>query len=86
MNDIFLAGTKQLNEWYFLSVTPFSLCFHHRIIMKFSGVITDDQRKVHAKGQRSRLQRSKPNLTASGPRVLTGLEKCLNFSGVLESA
>ena len=34
-----------------LSVTPFWLCSHHRIIMKFSGVITKDQGDVHAKGQ-----------------------------------
>ena len=55
----FLAVTKQLYKWYFpsvrlsvsLSVTPFWLCSHHRIIMKFSGVITNDQCKVHAKGQ-----------------------------------
>ena len=71
----FLAATKQLYKWYFpsvrpsvrLTVTPFLLCSHHRIIMKFSGVITNDQRKVHAKGQgqRSRSQRSQPNLTVS---------------------
>ena len=50
------------------SVTPFWLCSPHRIIMKFSGVITRDQGKVHAKGQgqRSRSQRSRPNLTVSG--------------------
>ena len=36
------------------SVTPFWLCCHHRIIMKFSGVITNDQSKVHAKGQGQR--------------------------------
>ena len=75
----FLAATKQLYEWYFLSVcpsvcpsvrlsvcpsvTPFWPCSHHRIIMKFSGVITLGQGKVHAKGQgqRSRSQRSRPN-------------------------
>ena len=38
--------------------------------MKFSGVITNDQSKVHAmvkvRGQRSRSQRSQPNLTVSG--------------------
>ena len=34
-----------------LSVTPFLLCSYHRIIMKFSGVITKDQGNVHAKGQ-----------------------------------
>ena len=43
-----------------LSVTPFWLCSHHRIIMKFSGVITNDQSKVHAKGQG---QRSKDKVT-----------------------
>ena len=73
---LFLAATKQLYKWYFpsvcpsvrlsicpsvrLSVTPFWLCSHHRIIMKFSGVITNDQRKVHAKGQ---SQRSKIKVT-----------------------
>ena len=57
---LLLAATKQLYEWYFLSVcpsvTPFWLCSHHRIIMKFSGVITTDQGKVHAKGQRSKVK------------------------------
>ena len=43
-----------------LSVTPFWLCSHRRIIMKFSGVITNDQCKVHAKGQG---QRSKVKVT-----------------------
>ena len=43
-----------------LSVTPFWLCSHYRIIMKFSGVITNDRRKVHAKGQG---QRSKVKVT-----------------------
>ena len=73
---LFLAATKQLYKWYFpsvrlsvcpsvrlsvrLSVTPFWLCSHHRIIMTFSGVITNDRRKVHAKGQG---QRSKVKVT-----------------------
>ena len=61
---MFLAATKQLYEWYFLSVclsvTPFWLCSHHRIIMKFSGVITSDRSDVHAKGQG---QRSKVKVT-----------------------
>ena len=62
---LFLAATKQFYEWYFLpsvcpSVTPFWLCSHHRIIMKFSGVITNDQGKVHAKGK---SQRSKVKVT-----------------------
>ena len=43
-----------------LSVTPFWLCSHHRIIMKFSGVITEGQGNVHAKGQG---QRSKVKVT-----------------------
>ena len=53
------------------SVTPFSLCSHHRIILKFSGVITIDRRDVHAKvnvrGQRSTSQRSWLHLAVSGP-------------------
>ena len=50
-----LAAPKQLYEWYFLSVRPsvthFSLFSHHHIIMTFSGVITNDESEVHAKGQ-----------------------------------
>ena len=42
------------------SVTPFAPCYHHRIIMKFSGVITNDKSDVHAKGQG---QRSKVKVT-----------------------
>ena len=42
------------------SVTPFSPCSHHRIIIKFSGVITNDKSDVHAKGQG---QRSKVKVT-----------------------
>ena len=42
------------------SVTPFSLWSLHRIIMKFSGIITNDKSKVHAKGQG---QRSKVKIT-----------------------
>ena len=64
----FLAATKQLYEWFSPSVrpsvcpsvTPFWLCSHHRIIMKFSGVITSDRSDVHAKGQG---QRSKVKVT-----------------------
>ena len=43
-----------------LSVTPFWLCSHHRIIIKYWGVIANDQSKVHAKGQG---QRSKVKVT-----------------------
>ena len=43
-----------------LSVTPFWLCSHHPIIMKFLGVITSDKSDVHAKGQG---QRSKVKVT-----------------------
>ena len=68
----FLAATKQLYEWYFLSVclsvrlsvclsvTPFWLCSHYCIIMKFSGVIARDLGNVHAKGQG---QKSKVKVT-----------------------
>ena len=64
----FLAATKQLYEWFSPSVcpsvrpsvTPFRLCSHHPIIMKFSGVITSDKSDVHAKGEG---QRSKVKVT-----------------------
>ena len=41
-----------------LSVTPFSLCSCHRIIMTFSEVITIDRSDVHPKeqGQRSKIK------------------------------
>ena len=74
---IFLAATKQLNEWYFpsvcLSVTPFWLCSHHRIIMKFSGVITNDRSDVHAKGQgqRSKVKVTEVNTQLSRFRTVT---------------
>ena len=65
---LFLAATKQLYEWFSLSVrtsvclsvTRFWLCSHHGIIMKFLGVITSDRSDVHAKGQG---QRSKVKVT-----------------------
>ena len=62
---VFLAATSSSTNGIFrpsvrLSVTSFWLCSHHRIIMKFSRVITNDQRKVHAKGQG---QRSKVKVT-----------------------
>ena len=49
------------------SVTPFSPCSCHRIITKFSGVITINKSDVHAKGQgqSSRSQRSRPHLAVS---------------------
>ena len=50
-------GRSQLSN---PSDLPFWLCSHHCIIMKFSGVITNDQSKVHAKGQG---QRSKVKVT-----------------------
>ena len=67
---LFLAATKQLQMVFSVcpsvrpsvcpSVTPFWLCSHRRIIMKFSGVITSDRSDVYAKGQG---QRSKVKVT-----------------------
>ena len=78
---IFLAATKQLYEWYFLSVgpsvclsvTPFWLCSHHRIIMKFSGVITTDQGNAHAnsQGQRSKVKVTEVTTQLSRFRTVT---------------
>ena len=69
-----LRPSSSTNGIFRLSACPshlFWLCFHHRIIMKISGVITNDQSKVHVKGQgqRSRSQRSQPNLTVSGLKL-----------------
>ena len=76
-----LAATKQLYKWYFpsvclsvcLSVTPFSPCSHHRIIMKFSGVITMAKSDVHAKdqGQRSKVKVTEVNTQLSRFQTLT---------------
>ena len=56
-----------------LSVTPFSPCSHHRIIMKFSGVITMVKSNVHAKGQgqRSKVKVTELNTQLSRFRTLT---------------
>ena len=70
---IVLAATKQLYEWFSPSVclsvrpsvTPFSLCSHRCIIMKFSWFITNDRSDVHAKDQD---QRSKVKVTEIKPQ------------------
>ena len=82
---LFLAATKQLYDWFSpsvclsvcpsvrLSVTPFSPCSHHHIIMKFSGVITNDKSDVHAKGQgqRSRVKVTEVNTQLNRFRTVT---------------
>ena len=56
-----------------LPVTPFSPCSHHRIIMKFSGVITMVKSDVHAtgQGQRSKVNVTEVNTQLSRFRTLT---------------
>ena len=54
-----------------LSVTPFWLCSHHGIIMKFSGVITKDQSNVHAKGQGQRSKFKVTEVTSQLSRFRT---------------
>ena len=55
------------------SVTPFSPCSHHCIIIKFSGVITMVKRDVHAKGlgQRSKVKVTEVNTQLSRFWTLT---------------
>ena len=55
------------------SVTHFLPCSHHRIIMKFSGVITMVRSDVHAKGQgqRSKVKITEVNTQLSRFRTLT---------------
>ena len=70
---IFLAATKQLYEWYFLSVCLSHLFDYVPIIVSswnFQALshrtrVTSMQ-KVKVGGQRSRSQRSQPNLTVYG--------------------
>ena len=50
-HNIFSCDQAALWMVVHLSVTPFSLCSHDHIIMKFAGVITMDKSNVHAKGQ-----------------------------------
>ena len=56
-----------------LSVTPFLLCSHYRIIMKFSGVITNDRSDVHpeGQGQRSKVKVTEVETQLSGFRTIT---------------
>ena len=78
---LFLAATKQLYEWFSPSVrlsvrpsvTPFWLCSYQRIIMKFSGVITNDKSDVHAKsqGQRSKVKVTEVTTQLSRFRTVT---------------
>ena len=76
LEEFFITGVQSCPYWFnskplglgricFLTGSSCWLCSHHRIIMKFSGVITLDQGKVHAKGQgqRSRSQRSRPKFS-----------------------
>ena len=73
----FLAATKQLYEWFSPSVCP-SVCLSHLfdyvpIILSswnFQELLpvtkVTSMQKVKVRGQRSRSQRSQPNLTVSG--------------------
>ena len=57
----------------FLPVTPFSLCSHHGIIMKFSGVITNNRSDVYAKvqGQGSKVKVTEVKIQTSRFRTIT---------------
>ena len=63
-------GRSQLSN---PSDLPFWLYSHHRIIMKFSGVITNDQSKVHVKGQgqRSKVKVTEVTTQLNGFRTVT---------------
>ena len=56
-----------------LFVTPFWLCSHHCIIMKYSGVITTEKSDVHAigQGQRSKVKVTEVKKQLSGFRIVT---------------
>ena len=75
MIDAVLTVTKQLYEWFSPSVTPFSLCSHHCIIMKWSGVVTNDRSDVHAKarGQRSQAKVTEVQTPFSHFQIITAV-------------
>ena len=54
-----------------LPFTPFWLCSHHRIIMTFLGVITNDRSKVHVKGQGHRSKAKVTEVTTHLNRFRT---------------
>ena len=60
VNHVGLYGSKVAEGCSAFQRRSCWLCYHHRIIMKISGLITKDQGKVHAKGQG---QRSKVKVT-----------------------
>ena len=71
--DQFLAATKQLYKWYFLSVRLSHLFDYVPIIVSswnFQELLPMTKirstHKVKVRGQRSRSQRLQPNLTVSG--------------------
>ena len=81
MQNLFLAATalwmvQSVRLSVCLSVISFSLCSHHRTIMNFLGVITNDKRDVHANGQG---QMSKVKVT----EVKTQLSRFLTVTPVL---
>ena len=63
-------GRSQLSN---PSDLPCWLCSHHHIIMKFSGVVTNDKSDVHAKGQgqRSKVKVTEVNSQLSRFRTVT---------------
>ena len=65
-----------------LSVTPFSLCSSHHIIMKFSGVITIDKSDVHARDQGQRLKVKVTNFKVTWDRKLPILTRIERFRTV----
>ena len=74
---LFLAATKQLNEWYFPSVC-LSVCYTFLTMFpssyhQFSGVITNDRSDVHAKsqGQRSKVKVTEVNTQLSHFQTVT---------------
>ena len=69
----FMAAEIKFSKDVRLSVTPFSPCFLHHIIMKFSGIITMVKSDVHAKGQgqSSKVKVTEVNTQLSRFRTLT---------------
>ena len=72
VNGLFVHWTR---GWVGVVVlwAPCSPCSYHRIIMKFSGLITNDKNDVHAKGQgqRSKVKVTEVNTQLNSFRTVT---------------
>ena len=75
------AALRTLLSIWRQSITHFSQCSCHRIILKFSGVITIDKRDVHANDQRSKVKVTEVKTQFNSFRTVTSFIKFQGHMG-----